>query len=210
MIYELSLVAKTELSDDQISALGQIVKDVVSQNEGEVLVEDDWGRLTFAQPTSAGVQTGHFVYFIFKANNEANVELTRRFKINEGHLKHLIIKLGDDENAGDLVKTYKTPFSKKYKGSVLDESKDGERSDVEKDRRKFSRRKTCWFTAKKITADWKDPQTFNWLVNEFGKISPARISSISRKHQRFANTAIKRARQLGIASHLSNTVAQAQ
>ncbi|MEI8347856.1 MAG: 30S ribosomal protein S18 [Pseudomonadota bacterium] len=80
--------------------------------------------------------------------------------------------------------------------------------DVEKDRRNFSKRKSCWFTAKKICADWKDPGTYSWLISEFGKITPARISGISAKHQRIVTQTIKRALQLGLCSQLSGRIAQ--
>jgi small subunit ribosomal protein S6 len=212
MIYELSLVTKAELTPEQIEAMNQIVREVVKSGEGEILIEDDWGKRQFAQPVAGGTTHGHFLYFMFRANNEANKELTRRFGINEGVITNMIVKMSErDEEAAKLAKAYKTPFSKKYNGSVTDEDEEEEGmaeamegEGMDKDRRRFSRRKNCWFSAKNITADWKDPKTFGWLINEFGKISPARISGISRKHQRFAEKAIKRARNLGISSHLSN------
>jgi small subunit ribosomal protein S6 len=205
MIYELSLVAKSELSDEQVTALQDLVGQVVGEHQGEVLVKDDWGTLTFAQPTSNGVTTGRFLFFVFKANNQNNVELARRFRINEGIIKHLVVKVGEEKEQEVLLKSLKTPFSKSFKGSVTDT---GDDADDAKDSRKFARRRTCWFTANKFRADWKDPATFLWLVNEFGKISPARISGISRKHQLFARTAIMQARQLGIASYISNSIAE--
>jgi len=148
------------------------------------------------------------LYFMYKANNEANKELTRRLDINESSLRSMIFKLSDsDSSAGEFVKKFKTPFSKKYHGSLTDEepeeAAEGEEG-AEKPRRRFSRRRSCWFTSKGITADWKDPNTYAWLANEFGKISPARISGISRKHQRWAETAIKRARNIGLISHISD------
>ncbi len=207
MIYELALVAKPETDEAKLDSLKKIVHDVVAQFEGEVIVEDDWGKKAFAQPTSEGVTHAQFLYFIFKANNENNVELNRRFGISEDVIKSSIFKLGEDNTADAIVKAYKTPFSKKYPGSVTDV--EGENSgDMEKNRKRFARRKSCWFTANKIKADWKDPATYSWLVNEFGKISPGRISGITRKHQKIATTSIKRARQLGIASYLSNRVTE--
>ncbi|PIR28375.1 MAG: hypothetical protein COV38_16100 [Bdellovibrionales bacterium CG11_big_fil_rev_8_21_14_0_20_38_13] len=204
MIYELSLVAKTELSDEQIEKLNTLVRDVVGQHDGEVFIQDDWGKMNLAQPTENGTSTGHFMYFLFKANNANNKELARRFGINEGVLRHMIIKVGEEKDIGNLVKNYKTPFSKKYNGSVTDT--DEEEGGVEADKR-FARRRSCFFTVNQIKADWKDPKTYAWLVNEFGKISPARVSNISRKHQRFATTAVKRARQMALISHLSNRIA---
>lgn len=207
MIYELAIVANAACGDDKVAALSTLVSEVAGQFDGEILVQDDWGVKTLAQATSNGLTKGHFIFFIYKANSEANKEITRRLSIDEQVIKNLFIKLGEEEEVDKIVKAYKTPFSKKYKGSATDaiEEKFGE---MEKDRKKFARRKSCWFSAKSIKADWKDPATYSWLVNEFGKISPSRVSGISRKHQRFVTTAIKRARQVGIVSHMSNRIAE--
>jgi len=203
-------VTKPELGAEAHASTVETVKEVLKNFEGELLISDDWGKLELAQPYANGSRHGHFHYFMFKANTQANQELTRRFGINEGVLRSLIFLLGDDAEKETLAKNFKSPFSKAFRGSVLDNKKEDDDEifeDVEEDRRKFAKRKSCWFTAKKIKADWKDPQTWNWLVSEFGKISPARVSGISRKHQRFSNSAIKHARQLGISSYLSNRVA---
>lgn len=198
-------MAKSELGAESLSALQTLVTNVVNEYEGEVLVSDDWGTRKFAQATSKGVKHGHFLYFIYKANNEVNVELARRFKINEDVLKSLVVKLDDvDLNAAKVIKAYKTPFSKNHPGSISDADENG--NTIEK--RHFASRKSCWFISNKIVADWKDPATYNWLVNEFGKISPARVSGVSRKHQRYSVLAIKRARQIGIISHMSNRFAE--
>ncbi len=204
MIYELALVAKPEANDQEITTLKALVHEVVKAHDGEVFIEDEWGKMNLAQPTTEGVPNGHFVYFIFKANNLNNVELIRRLKISETHLRHMFIALGEDDEREAVVKAYKTPFSKTYKGSVTDKEGDDDNDNP----KKFARRKSCYFRSNSITADWKDPATFTWLINEFGKISPSRITGVSCKHQRFATTAIKRARQIGVASFVSNRIAQ--
>lgn len=211
MIYELSVVTKPELGAEAHAQITEIVKDTLKGFEGELLIADDWGKLHLAQPYSNGAKHGHFHYFMFKSNTQANTELVRRFGINEAVLRSMIFNIGEDAEKETLVKNFKSPLSKQYRGSVLDnkneDDDEGGFEDMEDDRRKFAKRKSCWFTAKKIKADWKDPQTWNWLVSEFGKISPARVSGISKKHQRFANSAIKHARNLGISSYLSNKTA---
>ena len=203
MIYELSLVTKADLGEQEVEKLKTLVQEVIAEDGGEILINDDWGRMKLAQPTKTGIEHGHFIYIMYRAES-ANPELLRRFKINENVLRSMIIVLGADTKAGDFAKAYKTPFSKNYKGSVTD-SEDGEGDPS--DSRRFARSRVCFFGANNIKADWKDPATYNWLVNEFGKISPARVSNISTKHQRFITTAIKRARQIGVASYISNRVA---
>jgi len=208
MIYELAIVANADANESLQNSLVAMVKEVVAENEGTVLVEDAWGLKTFAQPALDGTKKGYYMYFMYKAGPNANLEIARRLKINEGVQRHMVVKLGEDRFQEQLVKEYKTPLSKKHHGSVTDEDENREDKKLDKEKRRFTKRKGCWFTIRNISADWKDPLTYGWLVNEFGKISPARISGISRKHQRFANTAIKRARNLGISSHLSNRIAE--
>lgn len=201
MIYELCVVQSGDATDESVAKLTETLRSTLSEYEGELMIQDNWGVKTFAQPTSTGKETGNFSYFIFKANNGANKEIARRLRIDESVLKFANFKLGEDVSASDLLKTYKTPLSKKYHGSALEqEGEDGEK----KDRKRFSRGKHCFFKSNNIIADWKDPKTYSWLVNEFGKISAARVSGVSRKHQRYVTTAIKRARNLGIISHISN------
>ena len=209
MLYELALVVRPELHDQQLESTKKIIHDVVNSYSGEIFVEDDWGRLRFAMPTNNGTTTGHFFYFVYAVTApQANTEILRRLKINESVIRQLIVKVADSEqNGATFVKNLKIPYSKRYRGSVTD-ALDNSSGNLDKERKQFSKRKNCWFTACKIRADWKDPQTFSWLINEFGKISPARVSGISRKHQRFATTTIKRARQIGISSYVSNRLAE--
>lgn len=208
MIYELAVVARSGLGEGDISSLINLVHETIKKSEGEILIEDDWGTKRFAQPTSKGVEKGQYFYFIYSATTDVcNLELIRRFKIAETVLKYIFIKLGPESKRGEIVKLYKTPYSKKYAGSVTD-SDDESDSDIDKDRRKFARKRTCWFTVKKIKADWKDPATYSWLLNDFGKISPSRVTGISTKHQKTATTSIKRARQIGLVSHITDRFAE--
>lgn len=205
MIYELALVARPEATEEQLTSIKDMVAAVAKDFDGEVLLTDDWGKKTFAQIAKNGSRTGHYIYFIYKANNEANTELARRFKINELVHKTLTVKLTDvDADAETVLKGYRSPYSKAHAGSQTDDLEKG----ADKDKRKFAKRKSCWFKANNVSADWKDPKTYNWLINEFGKISPARVSGISRKHHRFAETAIKRARNIGLVSHLAGRFAE--
>ena len=204
MIYELAVITKADAGDGAFNALSSMVKEVIAEFKGELLIEDVWGQKVFAQASESGHKKGHYTYFMFKGGSTINAELSRKLGINEHVIRHLIINLGEDRFQDKIVKLYKTPLSKKYYGSVADaEVKEGDEME-DREHSKFSRRRGCWFTSKEIRADWKDPKTFMWLINEFVKISPARISGISRKHQRFSTTAIKRARAMGIASYLSN------
>lgn len=199
MIYETAYVVRTEATEDALKKLSDMVKETITQEGGEVLVEDNWGVRTFAQPTSAGVDKGTYVYFMYRANGKANEEMERRFRISEDTLKFVFVRLGEEEKQEEIVKAYKNP-----KHSV-----DAEGGfDAEKEKKMFQKRKSCYFSAKKTQPDWKDPSTYKWLVNEFGKISPGRVTGLRPKYQRMATTAIKRGRCMGLISYMSNNVAR--
>lgn len=211
MIYEVALVASASTDDAKANSLNEMVMNTIRNHKGEVLVQDDWGVRFFAQTTSSGVDRGRYLYFLYKCEDgDCNAELTRLFRINESLVKHICVKLGENRHQEQIVKAYKSPYSKRYNSAAgdnrsRDDEEEGERENSRD--RKFSKKKSCWFTANNLCADWKDPNTFSWLINEFGKISPGRVSGISRKHQRVATIAIKRARQMGIASYVTNKIA---
>ena len=209
MLYELALMLRPEIDDKELESAKKTVHEVIQSHSGDVFVEDDWGRIHLAMPTEKGVENARFLYYVYSSKQEGNnSEIVRRLRISENVLRWLIVKVaGNDEEGGKFVQNLKIPFSKRYGGSVMDSVDDG---NLLKEVKHFSRRRTCWFTASNIRADWKDPQTYSWLLNEFGKISPGRSYSISRKHQHIATKAIKRARQMGFSSYLSNQLAEQQ
>lgn len=66
-------------------------------------------------------------------------------------------------------------------------------------KRRFKRRKSCFFLANKITGiDYKNTLLLRRYVTERGKIVPRRNSGVSAKWQRKLSEAIKRARFMGL------------
>ena len=198
MIYESAYVLRPEAGEEAVKVVTDFVAATIKEFNGEILLNDNWGVKSFAQPTSNGVTKGQYIYVMYKADTTVNLELERRFKISEDVLKFIFINLGVEADQEEIVKAYKNP-------ALLTEEAG---FDSDKERRMFSKKKSCWFSAKKTTPDWKDTSSYSWLVNEFGKISPARVTGLRPKHQRAATTAIKRARCMGLISYMSNRVAR--
>ncbi|MEX0798805.1 MAG: 30S ribosomal protein S18 [Bacteriovoracaceae bacterium] len=199
MIYETAYALRPEAGEDAIQKVAAIVKEVVADVKGEILVEDQWGVRTYAQPTSSGATKGNYFYFMYKGDTQVNTEIERRFNISEDVEKFIFVRLGEDKDQERIVKAYKNPSHG---------GRDEEGRDSEKEKKMFQKRKSCYFSAKKTEPDWKDPSSYAWLVNEFGKISPARVTGLRPKFQRMATTAIKRGRCMGLISHLSNNTAR--
>lgn len=77
-------------------------------------------------------------------------------------------------------------------------------SDFLESRKRRPSAKRCPFTAagwKNI--DYKDIETLRRFITERGKILPRRITGVSAHFQRLLNTAVKRARYIGLLSFVS-------
>ncbi|MGE3611347.1 MAG: 30S ribosomal protein S6 [Bacteriovoracaceae bacterium] len=204
MIYETAFVVRPDASEEVVSSIKNSLAEVFKEYGAEVLVNDSWGVKTFAQPTESGLKKGAYHYFMYKANGNVNAEIERRFRINENLVRFLIVKLGDDKKQAEIVKNYKNPNHTQ----AADIEEEGFGGGEDKDKKMHSKRKSCWFSAKKTSPDWKDPKSYSWLVNEFGKISPARITGLTPKFQRRANESIKRGRNMLLISYQSNEIAR--
>lgn len=207
MIYETALVVKPDATEDAVTAAKNLVIETVKEFAGEILVNDTWGVKTFAQPLESGLRKGNFFYFMYKSAGTVNHEIERKLHINENVVRFIIVKLGDDSQMDDIAKKYKNPNHTQAADASV-EGEEGEEAGGDKEKRMYSKRKSCYFSAKKTSPDWKDPKSYGWLVNEFGKISPARITGLTPKFQRRACDAIKRGRTMGLISYTSGDIAR--
>ena len=199
MIYETCVMLRPESSEEVITALKTALTDVTGERGGEVLLTDDWGVRSLPQSTKSKLTKCRYIYFIYKGDNTTNKELERRFRINESCDKFIFVKMGEEKNQEALIKDYRNPFKS---------AEDEDRRADNKEKRDFAKKRTCWFTANKTKAVWREPSTYLWLLNEFGKISPGRVSGITSKHQTNATSAIKQARNIGLVGQINNRVAR--
>ena len=207
MIYETAFVVRPDASEEAVASIKTSLAEAFKQFNAEVLVNDSWGVKTFAQPTESGLKKGAYHYFMYKGAGNLNAEIERRYRINENLVRFIIVKLGEDKHQDEIVKTYSNPNHTKEASAEMDEE-GGFGVGEDKDKKMHSKRKSCWFSAKKTSPDWKDPKSYAWLVNEFGKISPARITGLTPTFQRRANSAIKMGRNMLLISYQSNETAR--
>lgn len=206
MIYETAFVVRPDASEEIVNSIKTSLTETFKEFGAEVLVTDSWGVKTFAQPAESGLKKGAYHYFMYKGAGKLNAEIERKFLINENMVRHLIIKLGDDKDQAEIVKNYMNPNNTQVQADMDDEGGYGGGED--KDKKMHSKRKSCYFSATKTAPDWKSPKSYSWLVNEFGKISPARVTGLTPTYQRRANEAIKRGRNMLLISYQSNETAR--
>ena len=202
-IYETCVLLDPSVTEESCKQVISQTQEAIEKGGGETLLTDEWGFKTLAQPTSRGRGKGYYIYLLYLADGQVNIEIERRYRINELILKHIILKKGPAPAREAILKAYVTP----YASSSAHHPSEEEVNINDKEKRLFARRRSCYFKANKVEPDWKNPYTYKWLVNDFGKISPARVTGLSSRYQRAATTAIKQARCIGLISHVSKNFA---
>ncbi|HOP74049.1 MAG TPA: 30S ribosomal protein S6 [Bacillota bacterium] len=89
--YEAMYILKPELEEEALNAAIARFEEVVTNNGGEVVKTDRWGKRRLAYEVK-GYLEGFYVLMEFKAPNNLSQELDRIFKIQDDVIRHLVIK----------------------------------------------------------------------------------------------------------------------
>ncbi len=91
--YESMLVLNVKQSEEEIKALIEKFKELISQN-GTLESVDEWGKRRLAYEINDEVE-GYYVLFNFTSAPEFPAELDRIYTITDGILRSLIVKRED-------------------------------------------------------------------------------------------------------------------
>ena len=89
--YELMYIIDPTLEQDKKDAAIEAVKEIVTNNGGEVSDVNVWGMKKLAYPIEKK-EEGYYVVMEFKANTGVPKELDRRLKISDAVIRHQTIK----------------------------------------------------------------------------------------------------------------------
>ena len=197
--YEIVVLVHPDQSE-QVPAMLERYKGMVTASGGAVHRVEDWGRRQLAYPI-AKVHKAHYLLLNIETDQNTLAELTGAFRFSDAVLRHLVISM-------DAAVTEPSPMAR---GEEEDGRGRGDRDDDGDDMgiegypgatsmsRFIRRKKFCRFTAdgvKKI--DYKDLGTLKGYISETGKIVPSRITGTKSFFQRQLSVAIKRARFLAL------------
>jgi len=88
--YELIYIINPTLEQDKKDAAIEAVKEIVTNNGGEVSDVNVWGMKKLAYPIEKK-EEGYYVVMEFKANTDVPKELDRRLKISDAVIRHQTI-----------------------------------------------------------------------------------------------------------------------
>ena len=93
--YETIYILKPELPVDTIDKTADKVNGIIGKFDGEVLLQDDWGKRKLAYPIKKNAR-GHYVYFNYVGNSSLVGELERQLRIDDNLLRFLTVRVGED------------------------------------------------------------------------------------------------------------------
>ena len=89
--YEIAFIVHPDQSE-QVPAMVERYKALVTARSGQIHRLEDWGRRQMAYPIQK-VHKAHYVLMNIECDGETLTELEHAFKFNDAVLRHLIIKM---------------------------------------------------------------------------------------------------------------------
>ncbi len=89
--YEIVFIVHPDQSE-QVPAMVERYKSLVTAREGKIHRLEDWGRRQMAYPIQK-VHKAHYVLMNIECDGEALAELEHAFKFNDAVLRHLVVKM---------------------------------------------------------------------------------------------------------------------
>jgi len=91
-LYEHLLIARQDISAQQVDALATHLKTIVEGEGGKIEKQEYWGLRGLAYRIKKN-RKGHYVLLNINAPSKAVIELERQLKINEDVLRYLTVKV---------------------------------------------------------------------------------------------------------------------
>jgi len=115
--YEIVFIVHPDQSD-QVPAMIELYKALVTTKTGAIHRLEDWGRRQLAYPIQK-VHKAHYVLMNIECDGETLAELENAFKFNDAVLRHLTVKM-------DKAETTPSPMMKEEKSRSLTSEGQGE------------------------------------------------------------------------------------
>ncbi|NTU43399.1 MAG: 30S ribosomal protein S6 [Nitrospirales bacterium] len=91
-IYENVVILNPSLSEDEVKAAVEKISSLITNNGGEVLKVDHWGKRRLAYELNKQ-KFGIYILFLFKAPSNVVGEIESYFKVYDPIIKFMVIKL---------------------------------------------------------------------------------------------------------------------
>ena len=88
--YETIFIVRPNLEQEAITAAIEKIKGVITNNGGEIVEVEDWGKKKLAYPIAKQTE-GYYTLINFKSDADLPKELTRVYKITDSIIRNIIV-----------------------------------------------------------------------------------------------------------------------
>ena len=110
--YELVYIVSPDASDDQVTGLHTQVQETVTRMGGQVEKTDNWGRRKLAYEIGRHKE-GTYVLEVINGSGELMKELDRRLQVLDYVIRHLTVRVDEDESVVDRRRSARTETSRR-------------------------------------------------------------------------------------------------
>lgn len=112
--YETLFVVKPTLTEEEITAQINKIKDVLTKENAELIAEDAMGMRKLAYPVDKHLR-GYYTVLYYKAEGASIAEIERNLKINENIIKFLSVKYSKKKEIAQFEKMTEAAKKKESK-----------------------------------------------------------------------------------------------
>jgi small subunit ribosomal protein S6 len=135
--YELVYVVSPDATDEQVNDLHREVESIVQRLNGTIEKTDNWGRRRLAYDIGRH-REGTYVLEAIVGSGELMKEIDRRLRVNDLVIRHLAVRVDEEQIVIDRQRTRRTETSRRRRiarGLPADRQPgEGQRSDIDEDR----------------------------------------------------------------------------
>jgi len=135
--YELVYVVSPEATDAQVTDLHTQVEQITQRLGGTIEKTENWGRRKLAYEIGPHKE-GTYVLETIDGGGELMKEIDRRLKVSDLVIRHLVVRIDEEQSVIDRVRTRRTENSRRRRvarGLPADRQPgEGQRGDVDDDR----------------------------------------------------------------------------
>ena len=110
--YELVYVVSPEASDEQVAELHTQVESILQRMNGTLEKSENWGRRKLAYEIGRHKE-GTYVLEVILGGGELMKEIDRRLKVIDYVIRHLIVRVDEDEQVVERRRTKRTEISRR-------------------------------------------------------------------------------------------------
>jgi small subunit ribosomal protein S6 len=110
--YELVYVVSPDATEDQVTELQTQVEGIVQRMGGQIEKTDNWGRRRLAYEIGHHKE-GTYVLHVINGSGELMKEIDRRLKVFDLVIRHLVVRVDEDERTVERRKSIRTEESRR-------------------------------------------------------------------------------------------------